>query len=200
MAMADADPPQEVNLDECREPTLEDIANLGRALNAAGARYIIVGGFAIRAAGFSRKTMDVDLLVQPGRENEARVIEALMSLPDQAVREIQPGDLEHLTVIRVADEILVDLMKSSCGVTYEEAFADVTVHEVNGVPIPFASPKMLWKMKQTHREKDIPDRMFLRKLLAAQGIHVEETPRTAPPQGLRGWLKRIFGDETKDEK
>jgi hypothetical protein len=106
--MADVDPPTEVNRDECREPTLEDLANLGRALNAAGARYIIVGGFAIRAAGFSRKTMDVDLLIQPGRENEARVIKALMYLPDKAVREIKPGDLDELTVIRVADEILVD--------------------------------------------------------------------------------------------
>jgi hypothetical protein len=196
MAMADADPPPEVNPDECREPTLEDLANLGRALNAAGARYIIVGGFAIRAAGFSRKTMDVDLLVQPGRENEARVIEALMYLPDKAVREINPGDLDDLTVIRVADEILVDLMKSSCGVTYDEAIGDADFHQVEGVRIPFASPRMLWRMKQTHRDKDIPDRLFLRKLLAAQGIHVEEPPGTAPRESLRGWLKRVFGGET----
>lgn len=195
MAMADADPPP-INPDECREPTLEDLANLGRALNAAGARYIIVGGFAIRAAGFSRKTMDVDLLVQPGRENEARVIEALMYLPDKAVREIKPGDLDDLTVIRVADEILVDLMKSSCGVTYDEAIGDADIHEVGGVRIPFASPKMLWRMKQTYRDKDIPDRLFLRKLLAAQGVYVEEPPRIAPSEGLRGWLKRVFGGET----
>jgi hypothetical protein len=196
--MADADPPPQMSPDECREPTLEDIANLSRALNAAGARYLIVGGFAIRAAGFLRKTMDVDLLVEAGADNEARVIEALMTLPDQAVREIKPGDLEELTVIRVADEILVDLMKSSCGVLFQEAIADADFHNVNGVRIPFASPKMLWKMKQTYRDKDIPDRMFLKKLLAAQGIQVEEAPRTIPGEGLRGWLKRVFGSGTDD--
>jgi hypothetical protein len=87
-------------------------------------------------------------------------------------------------------------MKSSCGVTYDEAIGDVDVHEVEGVRIPFASPRMLWRMKQTYRDKDIPDRVFLRKLLAARGIHVEEPPRTAPREGLRGWLKRVFGGET----
>ena len=50
-------------------------------------------------------------------------------------------------------------------------------------------------MKQTHREKDIPDRLFLRKLLEAQGVRVEERAggTVTQPQGLRAWLKRIFG-------
>jgi len=58
--MADADPPAPLNSDECREPTLEDLVKLCHALNQAGARYLVVGGFAIRAAGFARNTMDVD--------------------------------------------------------------------------------------------------------------------------------------------
>ena len=69
----------------------------------------------------------------------------------------------------------------------------VVVGGFAGVRIPFASPLTLWKMKQTHREKDIPDRMFLRQLLAAQGIQVEDTPPPQPPTGLRAWLRRTFG-------
>ena len=153
----------------------------------------MVGGFAIRAAGFSRTTSDIDLLVETGPENEARVIQGLMSLPDQAVREIKPGEVEEYGVVRVADEILVDLMRSGCDVRYADARPDASVVEVDGVPIPFASPLTLWKMKQTHREKDIPDRLFLRQLLAAQGIQVEEAPRPAQPTGLRAWLQRTFG-------
>ena len=38
--------------------------------------------------------------------------------------------------------------------------------EVDGVPIPFASPPLLWKMKcSTHREKDAADLVFLRRLM-----------------------------------
>jgi hypothetical protein len=114
--MENADPAKPLKPDECREPTLEDIVTLSRALNSAGARYVIVGGFAIRAAGFTRNTMDVDLLVETVSENERRVIQALMILPDQAVRELQPGDVADFGVVRVGDEICVDLMKRGCGV------------------------------------------------------------------------------------
>ena len=197
MVMADAHPPSNLNPDECREPTLEDLVKLCRALNNAGARYLVVGGFAIRAAGFTRLTMDVDLLVETVPENEARVIAALMSLPDQAVREIKPGEIAEYGVVRVADEILVDLMKSGCGVDYAAAIKDAVYREIEGVQIPFASPLTLWHMKQTVREKDIPDRLFLRKLLEAQGIKVEEKSdiRGNQRDGLRAWLKRIFGSD-----
>jgi hypothetical protein len=153
----------------------------------------VVGGFAVIEAGFPRFTQDLDLLVDVSPENEARVFEALRSLPDKAVDELDPGDVERFAVVRVGDEIVVDLMKSGCGVDYAEAIKDAVHREINGVRIPFASPLTLWKMKQTHREKDIPDRMFLRQLLAAQGIQVEGTPPPQPATGLRAWLRRTFG-------
>jgi hypothetical protein len=37
------------------------------------------------------------------------------------VRDLQPGELQQYTVIRVADEILVDLMRSAGGIDYTEA-------------------------------------------------------------------------------
>lgn len=190
--MADDDSPQNLKADECREPTLEDVVRLCRALNQTGARYLVIGGFAIRAAGFARNTMDVDLLIEAGEENEARVIQALLSLPDQAARQIKPGEVAQFTVVRVADEYLVDLMKTAGGVEFAEAARDAVWHEVDGVRIPFASPQTLWRMKQTRREKDIPDRLFLRKLLEAEGIQVEENP-PQPWARLRRWLERVFG-------
>ena len=44
---------------ESREPSVEDLVDLCRHLNAAGARYVVVGGFAVRAAGYDRRTMDI---------------------------------------------------------------------------------------------------------------------------------------------
>jgi hypothetical protein len=183
-----------LNADECRQPTLEDLVRLCRALNQAQAKYIVVGGFAIRAAGFIRNTMDVDLLVETGVENEERVIRGMMVLPDQAVREIKPGEVAEFGVVRVGDEILVDLMKSGCGVDYADAARDAVWHEIEGVKIPFASPRTLWRMKQTHRDKDIPDRMFLRKLLESQGVTFDAEPaERVRPQGIRKWLNRFLG-------
>jgi len=42
----------------------------------------------------------------------------------------------------------------------------VSVVELAGVPIPFASPRLLLRMKQTGREKDALDLLFLRELLS----------------------------------
>jgi hypothetical protein len=153
-----------------RQPTLEDLRDLCRELNARGARYVVVGGFAIRAAGYIRGTMDVDLVVARDRENEIRVFGALSTLSDNAVRELQPGDLQQYNVIRVADEVLVDLMGSAGGIDYEAASEEIIVSEVDGVPIPFASPRLLWRMKAvTHREKDAADLVFLRQWFASRG-------------------------------
>ena len=128
MAMADDRSSDEL---ESREPTVEDLRDLCRELNHRGAKYVVVGGFAIRAAGYIRSTMDVDLVVAADAENEARVFEALATLPDHAARELQPGELQQYTVIRVADEILVDLMRSAGGIDYAEASRDVIEHEVD---------------------------------------------------------------------
>ncbi len=160
---------------ESREPTLEDLRDLCRALNERGARYVVIGGFAIRAAGYNRRTMDVDLLVAPDADNESRLFDALATLPDQAARELQPGELQRYSVIRVADEILVDLMRSAGGIDYAEAAAQAVIREVDGVKIPFASPRLLWRMKMiTHRAKDAGDLVFLRYWFTERG---EEPPR-----------------------
>ncbi len=60
---------------------------------------------------------------------------------------------------------VVDLMKAACGVEYAEASNDVVVVTVQGVPIPFANAQLLWRLKQTYREKDAADRAFLKELL-----------------------------------
>lgn len=171
MVMADDDPSQEL---ESREPTLEDLRDLCRELNRRGAKYVVVGGFAMRAANYNRRTMDVDLIVAADLENEAKVFSALSTLPDNAVRELQPGELQLYNVIRVGDEILVDLMRSAGGIDYAEAAKEVVVRELDGVPVPFASPRLLWRMKAvTHRAKDAGDLVFLRQWFAVRG---EELP------------------------
>jgi len=148
-----------------RTPEQTDLAKLCAALNAKSARYIVVGGMAIIQQGFLRATEDIDLLLERSRDNQSRVRKALEILPDKSVREVEDTDLDEYLVVRVADEIVVDLMLSACGVTYDEALSDIELKVVEGVSIPFASANILLKMKQTYRDKDIPDRIFLEEKL-----------------------------------
>jgi hypothetical protein len=152
--------------EESRPPTLNDLLSLCRELNARGARYVVIGGMAMIRAGFVRGTEDIDLLIEGSPENQAAVRKALEILPDKAVSELREGDLERYVVVRVADEIVVDLLLSAGGVGYAEALPETIIVDVEGVPIPFASPRLLLRMKETGREKDALDLLFLRELLS----------------------------------
>ena len=54
--------------------------------------------------------MDVDFVIDDSPENVARVKQALAILPDSAAAEVDDHDVARHVVVRVADEIVVDLM------------------------------------------------------------------------------------------
>ena len=115
--------------------------------------------------GLLRATEDIDLLLEGSRENQEKVRKALEILPDKAVRDVNENDLDEYMVVRVADEIVVDLMLSACGLVYAEAAGEIEIRQIQGVSIPFASARFLLRTKQTYRDKDIPDRIFLERKL-----------------------------------
>jgi len=167
------DPEDADQAPQARPPLLEDLVSLCRDLNREGAAYVVIGGMAVIQAGFGRATNDIDLLIDAGPENQERVRRALLALPDQAVRDMASDDLEKYVVVRVADEIVVDLMKSACGIAYDEASSMTDEVEIDGVKIPFASVRLLWRTKATLRDKDKVDRAFLARLLSSRGEAAE---------------------------
>lgn len=158
----------EGSLPSPRTPEEDDLAKLCASLNAEGARYLVVGGLAMNQQGFLRATEDIDLLLERSRDNQERVLKALEVLPDKAVRELNANDLEEYVVVRVADEIVVDLMLSACSVTFADTTGEIETKFIQSVPIPFASAKLLLRMTRTYRDKHIPDRIFLEQKLGTQ--------------------------------
>src|SRR5436309_2706946 len=104
-----------------RPPERSDLLRLCAELNSLHARYIVIGGLAMNELGLVRVTEDVDLLIEGSLENQRLVREALRILPERAIDEFGPDeDLREWVVVRVNDEITVDLMTSACGVTYAD--------------------------------------------------------------------------------
>ena len=134
-------------------------------LNKHGAHYLIVGGHACILHGYVRATEDVDILVEDTDENFRRVISALSELEDHAAAELTPQDLAENVVVKIADEVEVDVSRQAWLVTYAEAIATAESIEVDGVRVPFLGLEMLIKSKTTYREQDRADLVRLRDLL-----------------------------------
>jgi len=161
------------NQELTRTPDGNDLVSLARELNRLGVAYVVVGGFAINRLGLVRATEDIDLLIAKDVTNQSLVKKALEILPDKAIRELGDEDIARWIVVRVNDDITVDLMTEACGVDFESARAGIETEAIDGVPIPFAGAELMLRLKQGGREKDAWDRSFLQRLLKtrSEGKH-----------------------------
>jgi hypothetical protein len=149
----------------CRPATIADLMNLVASLNAKGAQYILIGGYALYAHGIHRATEDIDILVPANKEAAKPIIQALMMLPDKTAAEIEPEWFEEGENIRLADEFVVDLILTTCQQTYDTLIMYSEIFELDGVPITTLSIEGLLLTKQSMRDKDVMDRKSLELIL-----------------------------------
>lgn len=148
-----------------RPATLEDLKVLIASLNEQGADYLLIGGYALFAHGYHRATTDIDVLVPANQEAGIKIRSALMVLPDQAARDIDPAWFDEGENIRVADAFVVDIMLNACGETYETLKQYAETVDLDGVPVRTINLEGLLLTKQTMREKDVSDRIVLERAL-----------------------------------
>ena len=154
-----------VNKEFSRNPTIDDLVELCKHLNETGAEYVVIGGFAVIHYGFIRGTGDIDILVNKSEHNISKIRDALLYLPDKAAKELNISDVKEYHVVRVADEIVIDLLQKACGVDFEAAKHHIVYEKIKGVAIPYLDIKLLLKTKQSNRPKDIIDKQYLEQLL-----------------------------------
>jgi hypothetical protein len=75
-------------------PVNPDFRDLFAALNAAGARYLLVGGYAVAFHAQPRFTKDLDIWTESGGANAARVYEALRRF-GAPLQQVSTVDLER---------------------------------------------------------------------------------------------------------
>ena len=139
-----------------------------RLLNAAGVRYVVIGGFALALHGAVRATKDIDILIEPTLENARRALQALEQLTFGIARELDPAVVAANPLTIVGDDPRVDLLTLAWSVRYADAAPRRLTVEIEGVEIPFADIDTLIRSKQTGRLQDMADVETLEELKQLQ--------------------------------
>ncbi len=150
------------------EPEKDPLLTACSLLNRHGARYLVVGGHALILHGLVRTTEDVDILIEESEDNYRRIITALSELQDHAAAELTIQDFIEHVVIKVADEIEVDISRRAWTLSYEQALPGALRVEMDGVTVPYVGLHDLIETKKTYREKDRADLEHLNRLAQKQ--------------------------------
>ena len=134
-----------------------------------GVQFIVVGGVAVALQGYLRSTEDVDVLIEAGRENVSRLLEALADYGEGFARELTPDDFtDEEGAIRIVEEsefCQIDIFTRMTGLHYADLLPDAGTLDLNGCPIRYASKASLIRLKSSSvREKDRLDVMALQRL------------------------------------
>jgi len=132
-----------------------------------GVEYVLVGGQAVRLNGYLRATEDIDVLVKPTHSNGEKIIRALDFLPsakDLDADWFVPAADGSVENIRVADDLLVDLLFAANGETYESVQPYIRELMIDGTPVRVLNIDGLIKTKTDFREKDLLDKQVLARI------------------------------------
>jgi len=100
-----------------------DFKDLLQNFNAAGVRYLIVGGYAVMVHTEPRYTKDLDLWIEPTESNAQRMLAALAAFgaPTGGVTPDEFTEADVFFQIGV-DPVRVDIMTSVTGLDFEPAW------------------------------------------------------------------------------
>ncbi|MBP7585896.1 MAG: hypothetical protein KBA61_17760 [Spirochaetes bacterium] len=133
-------------------------------LNRHGVVYAVAGGYACALHGHARMTEDVDILLLNDTGNLEKAIAAIRELFPAVVDDIGVSDIRENVVLKVVDDIEVDLSVKAWTVDYSDAEPDILHAEIDGIDIPYLGIGTLIRSKETMREIDQWDIKVLREI------------------------------------
>ncbi len=136
-----------------------DFVEMLRVLLNADVRFLVVGAYALNAYTKPRATGDLDIWVEPSRENAARLFQAL-AVFGAPLNQVSESDFERPGVvfqIGIAP-LRIDILTGIDGVGFDEAWKTRASFPVGPFEIPFIGKDALIRNKRaTGRPRDLLD-------------------------------------------
>lgn len=139
----------------------EDHIELLKCFLESHVNFILVGGHAAIYYGVNRNTGDLDILIEPTRENGQRLLGALRKMGLE-IPEIEASEFESDLVLSFGLEPdAVDILNNTPGIEFNSAFQNANIMTFAGLNIPIINIEDLIKNKellQREGEKSLLDK------------------------------------------
>jgi hypothetical protein len=142
-----------------------DFRDLFAALNAAGARYLLIGGYAVAFHAEPRFTKDLDVWTEPETANAVRVYDGLRRF-GAPLDELTVEDLQRAgTIFQIGvPPNRIDIVTAIDGVAFPEAWQDRTETKYAEEAVPVIGRHHLIQNKRaTGRPQDLLDLEILER-------------------------------------
>jgi predicted nucleotidyltransferase len=139
----------------------EDFRDFLQALNRAGVKYVLVGGYSVIYHGFPRTTGDLDIFVEVSKENYKKIVEAFydFQMPVFDMTEenfLNNSDLNVFSFGR--PPVSIEILKEISGLKFDAVYDQAIRTEVEGVQLRIINLNHLKEnKKQSGRNKDLND-------------------------------------------
>lgn len=139
-----------------------DTESLLKSLNDHGVRYVVIGAAAFPIHGYARATLDIDVLIDPTRENAERTYAALTAFGFDT-SDLRVDDLLDFKVLVRQYVVALDVHPHVAGVSFDEVWRKRTSGQFKSTTVYFASLDDLIAMKEAAgRPKDVEDLRHLK--------------------------------------
>lgn len=128
-------------------------------LNEKKIDYLIVGGYAVGVHGYPRYTGDIDIWVKVSDENADKMVSVLDEFGFSSYNLTKADFLNLNNVIQLGHPpVRIDIMMSVDGVSFEEAYPNKVIMNIDGLEINFIGiDDLIANKRATGRGKDLLD-------------------------------------------
>jgi hypothetical protein len=137
----------------------QDFKEFLELLNKNDVEYLIVGGYAVSFHGYPRYTGDLDVWINPTKENAKKILKSLIEFGFQSSELSEEDFIKENQVIQLGyPPVRIDIINTIDSVDFNEAYDSKVVLEFDNMIINFISLEHLIKNKKaTGRARDIDD-------------------------------------------
>jgi hypothetical protein len=134
-------------------------------LEENGAKYLVVGGYAVSFHGHPRYTGDLDIFIAISERDAAQTLKTFRDFGFTDLQISASDFLEEDMIVEIGREPLkIQVMTGISGVTFQECYEDRILIEIEERPVPFISLEKLLKNKAASgRPRDLADVIELKR-------------------------------------